>query len=303
MKRRSLLAWLAIGLVVLLSLFGAIYLNSDRDSGVVPEGTFGIKGVEYLTPISSSTKDYFLEQYQGTLYAFYSDAFYIDYYSSALDSSFQGQSFSDVTYKETPLGNKLNLTGGLTESLDLSAFTEKRAFRIFAKELDTGYAIYLLDDEIWLAYSNPCSKSKFAEYVFSLEEDQLQNQSAAEILSILIAADFPIKEPVVVNEQSDPNHLMGTPGGYICKAEWIDARGVASIRSSVIIEVFRSSKDCQNRKDSLEKLYAYISSDGYYYFSEGKVLIAVQKGITKTQASIYGEALEAIKNGEMPKNN
>lgn len=132
--------------------------------------------------------------------------------------------------------------------------------------------------------------------------DQLQNQSAAEIMNILMAADFPIKEPVVVNVQSDPNHLMGTPGGYISKAEWIDTRGAASIRSTVTVEVFQNSKECRQRQDALEKLYAYVSSDGYYYFSEGKVLIAVQKGITKTQASIYGEALEAIKNGEMPKN-
>ena len=301
MKHRSLLAWIAIVAIVMLSIFVGVYMKSYNQSGKISEGVYGIKDLEYLNPISSSTPDYFLEKNQGTLFAFYNDEFTIDSSSSALDAATPLQSFSDVTDEEISLRNTLNLMNDVNEGLNLSKYTKKRAFRIFSKSVDTGYTIYLLDNEVWLSHIYPNSKLQYVDYLFSLQLDELQNQTAAEILSILKAADFPIKESIIINEQNDPSHLLGTANAYISKAQWTDSRGVKPNRCHVTVEVFRTWSDCAQWKDSLEKLYSFMSSDGYYFFSEGSALISVQNGITQKQAAIYGEALQAIKQGDLPK--
>jgi hypothetical protein len=182
----------------------------------------------------------------------------------------------------------------VNEGIDLSKFTKTRMFRIFSKNVDTGYTIYRLDDEIWLSYMAPNSKLKFAEYLFSLQVDKLQNQSASGILNWLVAKNYPISETIIIDGENDKDGLL-IPGGYISKAEWIDTRGVKAERCHVSVEVFQTRANCEQRKDYLEKFYSFMSSDGYNYFSEGSVLIAVQKGLTDKQAAIYGEALKAIK--------
>jgi hypothetical protein len=298
--RKSNLAWLVIVLIIVLYVLGGKYLEQRDDSRGIPEGTYGISGIEYLTGLSSSSPDYFLEKNRGITFTFNNDEFYV-WSEGAAEPSIQSESFSDVTYAGIPLGATINLLDGENVGLNLSKYKEKKAFKVLSINHDTGYTIYRLDDEIWLSYRNPNSNFIYVDYLLSLQVDELQNQSAAEILNILLAADFPIKEPIVIKEDNDPSGLLGTEHGYISKAEWIDTRGAKSLRSTVTLEIFRTKEDCEERKTTLENLYAYISSDGYNYYSEGSVLIAVQKGITDIQAAIYGEALKSIRKGEMPK--
>jgi hypothetical protein len=298
--KKSYIAWMAIALIIVLCVLGGKYLESRDDDRGIPEGTYGISGIKYLTGIRSSTPDYFLEKNQGITFTFNNDEFYV-WPEGAAEPSIQSTSFSDVTYAGIPLGTTINLLDGDNAGLNLSKYKEKKAFQVLSKNQDTGYVIYRLDDETWLSYRNPKSNFIYVDYIFSLQVDELQNQSAAEILNILLAADFPIKEPIIIVEGNDPSGLLGTEHGYISKAEWIDTRGAKSLRSTVTLETFRTKKDCEERKATLENLYAYISSDGYNYYSEGNVLIAVQKGITDVQAALYGDALKSIKKGEMPK--
>lgn len=304
MKKR-LAMWVALAAMVVLASTATILLNIDEDNQTLPTGTYVVKGVEYLTPISSSTRDYYLQINLGTTFtfteeAFYADEFYVDATTGEIDLSVSGQIYSEVTYREIQLGNVLDMTNGVSEGIDLSKFAKKKAFRIFSKNIDTGYAFYLLDDEIWISYLNPNSKPQFADYVFSLQIDKLQNRTAAGILNILRAANFPIEEPIVIDDEGNPNGLLGTVNGYISKAEWTDSRGVKSTRSNVSIEVFENPTDCEKRRETLENLYALISSDGYVYFTKGNVLVSVEKGITDRQATLYGEALIAISQGELP---
>lgn len=300
MMKKSHIAWVAVALIVVLFVLGGNYLESRDDNKDIPEGTYGISGIGYLTGLNSSTPDYFLEKNKGITFTFYDDEFYVSS-EGAAEPSIRSESFSKVAYAGIPLGTTIDLLDGAKVGLDFSKYKEKKAFQILSKNQDTGYTVYRFDDETWLSYRNPKSNFKYVDFLFSLEVDELQNQSAAEILSILLAADFPIKEPIIVNEENDPSGLFGTEHGYVSKAEWIDTRGAKSLRSTVTLEIFRTKEDCEERKTMLENLYAYISSDGYNYYAEGSILIAVQKGITDQQAAIYGEALKSIRKGEMPK--
>jgi hypothetical protein len=294
MNHKSLVAWIAIVAIVVIALTAGKFWSSSEANNDVPIGTYVINDVEYLAPFSSETKASFLKNNLGSVFEFYDDQFF---YTTT--DAIEWKSFVDVIYKETPLGKVLELTNGVNESINLSEFAQMKAYRIFSKNIDTGYTMYHLDEEVWLAYMNPGSELQDTEYLFSLQRDELQNQSASEILSILTAKNYPITEVTSIYEENDPGGFVNTANGYIGKVGWIDSRGIEPERCHVSLEVYNDSKDCELRKNSMQKLYSYISSDGYYFFSEGRVLVVVQNGITQNQAAVYGEALQAIKRGQL----
>lgn len=124
---------------------------------------------------------------------------------------------------------------------------------------------------------------------------------ASAVIAKLKAAKLPIGEVTVYTAASDPNHLLGRPGGYTSKAAFTDTRinpndardttpGSVDLGGSV--EVFATSGDAAAREQyirAVEKAAPIVGTE--YDYVSGPVLLRVSQVLTPQQAEQYKAAL------------
>lgn len=130
-----------------------------------------------------------------------------------------------------------------------------------------------------------------------------QPPTAAQIVA-RIAECVPDATPgVIYTPDTDPNHIMGRPGGYVSKASFTDQRidpegaGNAkkgSVRLGGSVEVFTDKRGAQRRKDYIHALSKGFTDIAEYDYVAGPVLVRVTKALTPSQAREYQEALGEI---------
>jgi hypothetical protein len=123
--------------------------------------------------------------------------------------------------------------------------------------------------------------------------------SAESILLSLQAAGLPIGDYVVYTAENDPNTLLGRPGQYIAKANFVDtALGSGSslfdIAEGGSIEVFETTELAQGRADYITGIIAANPILVEYDFINGPVLLRVSGVLTPDQAAVYDQALQTI---------
>ena len=125
--------------------------------------------------------------------------------------------------------------------------------------------------------------------------------NASAVIARLKAAKLPIGEATVYGAASDPNHLLGRPGGYTSKAAFTDTRinpndardttpGSVDLGGSV--EVFATSGDATAREQYIqaaEKAAPIVGTE--YDYVSGPVLLRVSQVLTPQQAAQYKAAL------------
>ena len=125
--------------------------------------------------------------------------------------------------------------------------------------------------------------------------------SASVLTARMKAAGLPIKELVVYNATTDPNHLLGRQNEYASKDAWVDLAAVAAGAGSPSsnpggiefgggIEVFPSVANAQARLAYLKAFQPPIG-DGYDYLN-GAAILRLSNYLTPTQAAQFHAAFD-----------
>ncbi|HEY6798628.1 MAG TPA: hypothetical protein VI248_28455 [Kineosporiaceae bacterium] len=125
--------------------------------------------------------------------------------------------------------------------------------------------------------------------------------SAAGLVEVLVMAGLPIADPLVYTEATDPDHILGRPGGSSGRAAWRDTRvqpGQAKDRSAGAvdlgggIEVFATSDGAMARARSI-RASPQRARPGEYDHVVGGVLLRLSALLTPVQAQQYVHALSS----------
>ena len=128
---------------------------------------------------------------------------------------------------------------------------------------------------------------------------QLAGKDAAGVVGWLKQQHVPVTVTKVYDENSDPNHRLGRPGGYTSKAAFQDARVPADNYGTDVddrdrggsVEVFSSRSAAVDRAREIQtKLKAFGLGSEYDYVVDGD-LIRVTGTVTPSQATSYQQAL------------
>jgi hypothetical protein len=128
---------------------------------------------------------------------------------------------------------------------------------------------------------------------------ELAGKDAAGVVAWLKAAGVTVKVTKVYDEDSDPNNMLGRPGGYTSKAAFQDQRVPASKYGSEVddpnrggsVEVFADQAAAVARaRDVQTKLKAFGLGTEYDYVVGG-VLVRVTGTVKPSQARGYEKAL------------
>jgi hypothetical protein len=126
-------------------------------------------------------------------------------------------------------------------------------------------------------------------------------QSAAQLGAGLKTKGLPIGEVVVYTDATDLNHLLGRPGQYISKCEWVDTRvppsgntGVnISVEDGGSIETFATTADGARRLAFIQAL-ASNSVFAEYDYVDGLAFLRLSKVLTPPQAQAYLAAFKTL---------
>lgn len=126
---------------------------------------------------------------------------------------------------------------------------------------------------------------------------------ASVIANRMAAAGMPVTQLTVYNASTDPNSLLGRPGGYTSKVAWVDPRTLAKEGSPSSdpggvefgggIEVFPDQDDAHDRLALLQSFKPPIG-DGYDVLS-GTAILRLSADLTPAQeqamAAAFNQAL------------
>lgn len=125
--------------------------------------------------------------------------------------------------------------------------------------------------------------------------------NAEEVVKALKESGLPIGDISVFTAENDPNSLLGRPGQYTSKVNFVDTRineqvseGI-SITNGGSVEFFASTDDAKKRYDYVSS----IAKSGLAMFVEydylvGKALLRVSGKLTPKQAAEYETKLKEI---------
>jgi hypothetical protein len=131
--------------------------------------------------------------------------------------------------------------------------------------------------------------------------------SAEQVAKKLKAAGVPLRVIVVYTAETDPNHLMGRPGGnYTSKLAFADSRVKPedvqfaekdALERGGSIEVFESAGDAQTRAADIDGKIKAVKGlvPPEYHYLRGGVLVRVTGNLSPSQAKTYGRALTALR--------
>lgn len=122
----------------------------------------------------------------------------------------------------------------------------------------------------------------------------------AEAVAATISSAVPSMQPgESITAESDPNQLLGRPGGYTSAMSFADSRVPAdplppepgSIAAGGKVEVFESTEDAQRRFEYVQTVTRSAPIFGEYTYLSGSVVLRVARGLTPDQTAGYEAAL------------
>ncbi len=124
--------------------------------------------------------------------------------------------------------------------------------------------------------------------------------SAMAVVSGLAAQGLPIGELVEFTAETDPNELLGRPGGYTSKVNFQDTRLEPEstdfdVQDGGAVEVFATPEDLEDRVARLEASWeAFPLLDEDVLFTHESVLLRVSTRLLTADSDTYGAALREI---------
>ncbi|OHV48255.1 hypothetical protein BCD48_15990 [Pseudofrankia sp. BMG5.36] len=133
--------------------------------------------------------------------------------------------------------------------------------------------------------------------------DPLAGLTAEQVAIRLLGAGVPLRTSIVYDASSDPNQLLGKPGGYTSKIAFLDARtgispaGVTSkdpVEQGGSIEVFADPAAASSRVQQLRTISSSSQLVQEADYQHGGVVLRVSRYLKKADADGYGDALAAL---------
>ena len=159
---------------------------------------------------------------------------------------------------------------------------------IYTKVLDT-----IISDEEAKAFVEAYKKG----YTWKFDD-----KNAGQIAEILKDSGMNIGEIQSFNADTDPGEMLGRPGGYLSKANFLDKElqkkgesymikhdGVINYSYGGTIEVFETAELAKNRGDYLENLSVTTPYNKYYTYRFCNVVFRVGDEATPAQAQKYAD--------------
>jgi len=123
--------------------------------------------------------------------------------------------------------------------------------------------------------------------------------SAESVLLALQSAGLPVGDYVVYTAETDLNGLLGRPGQYTAKVNFIDTSiGSGSSEFDIAgggsIEVFEAVEQAEVRAEYLTEIVMANPAFVEYDFFNGSILLRVSGTLTPDEAARYDAALQEI---------
>lgn len=137
-----------------------------------------------------------------------------------------------------------------------------------------------------------------ALFLLAFTPAQAQGRTAQEVVDGFVAAGLPVTGVVAYTEETDVNHQLGRPNGYIEKVSWQDTRIRTSstpeapgVDDGGSIERFANLRDMNLRYDYLEAV-AVGTLFGEYRFRDDANFMILRLSLTlvPSAANEYGAA-------------
>jgi hypothetical protein len=129
--------------------------------------------------------------------------------------------------------------------------------------------------------------------------EQVTNQLATQVHTASLTTVF--------TAETDPDKLLGRPGGYLSKTEFADSRIKADpaapdgMNRGGSVEVFADTNGATKRREYLETTRNTMPILGSEYdYQGGPILVRVSHELTPDQAAEYKTALDNIASGKVP---
>ncbi len=120
--------------------------------------------------------------------------------------------------------------------------------------------------------------------------------TASDAITALKSAKVPVGKVEVYDASSDPNQLLGRPGQYVAKLNFADTRLTqpAGDMTGGSIETFANAGDLKTRAAYISNLAKQLSLAVEYEYTNGLMLLRLDKGLTPAQAEAYNAAFQAL---------
>lgn len=135
----------------------------------------------------------------------------------------------------------------------------------------------------------------------SSQDACVANATAEQILLQLQGRGLPIGEYIAYTEETDPNNLLGRPGGYTSKVNFTDTRYTYQsveflVEDGGTIEVFPSETLAKARVDYIESFVLASPLFAEYYYHEGPVVLRLSKKLLPNEADAFAAEFIATVN-------
>ena len=122
---------------------------------------------------------------------------------------------------------------------------------------------------------------------------------AKQVIASLAEKISSAKPATVYTAATDPNNLLGRPGGYTSKADFTDDRAKPKLDDEVqnggSVEVFDDPAAAEDRAKSIADILKAAKIFGTeYHYVNGGVLLRVSGALTPDQAAEYEAALKTL---------
>lgn len=149
------------------------------------------------------------------------------------------------------------------------------------------------------------SLSVLSLFIFVIQgcgsSDASKQTKVEDVLAALKADGLPIGDQVVYTAENDPNKMLGRPGQYTGKANFIDTRVELTHKEDIdvgnggSVEVFSDDSDAEKRHKYVSSIAKSSSMFNEYDYLAGNIVLRVSSELTPDQAAAYEAALKKIK--------
>jgi hypothetical protein len=126
---------------------------------------------------------------------------------------------------------------------------------------------------------------------------------AGSLVGLFQANGLPVGKYQVYNASTDPNHLLGRPGLYTSKSNFIDTRidqsdfageKAIGIDQGGSVEVFASDRDARQRADYVRSITRGSALFAEYSYRRDRVYLRLSKRLTPKQAKAYEGLMRSL---------
>ncbi|WBW95197.1 hypothetical protein [Oceanirhabdus sp. W0125-5] len=160
--------------IILLSLlffFVSSLIGCSKDNDLAISGKYEFDSIVYLSPLSSSSKDYLNKKMKGTVYTINKDSF-------KAVSSENHYEISKLTYKRNKMDDELvqafndSVWDSSWGNISISEYKERYKYSIYNEQNEKiNFYLYSMDEELWIASytDNTANNSEIIMSIYKLK--------------------------------------------------------------------------------------------------------------------------------------